>query len=325
MFSQKHTPIKYGFDPSTPPTPPTSVPEGLPSGRFRPSSDNRLWLFCRIWEPENEEEVKATLIICHGTVDHSGFYQELASSLVKHGIAVFAQDMRGWGLSDGESMYMNKIDSFVEDVDCLYEEIHKWPKYTKVENRFILGKSIGGIIAAYTIIRYPSKYSGMIGLSGAYQAHPSHEVSPTLGSIVTAINLFAPKFPLRQIFDPKLIVHDETALQKWYDDPLCSKDRIRAGYAVEAMRCRKELPTLMEDVDIPMLMMIGSDDQVVSLEGLEMMTRRGKRKDSKIKVYQGGCHNLLAEPTLKDEVIAAIKTWILDHVELKKSAVDTTT
>ena len=99
MFSTKHKPYKYGFDISKPP----DVPQHLPPGQkaqFLPSSDESLWLFSRSWElpPEHNHVAKPTLIICHGTVDHSGVYHDLAKALVKHGIAVFAQDMRGWGL-----------------------------------------------------------------------------------------------------------------------------------------------------------------------------------------------------------------------------------
>lgn len=320
MFSNKHIPFKYGFDLSKPPSLPPCVAEQLPLGqetRFSTSSDESLWLFSRSWEPPQEarQEVKATLIICHGTVDHSGVYDELAQALASEGVAVFAQDMRGWGLSDGESMYLNDIETFVEDVDHFYEEIHRKPEYAKVKNRFLLGKSIGGIVTAYAVARHPNKFSGLIGLSGAYAPHPDHAVNPLKVVIVKILNTFAPKLPLKQVFDPKLIVKDKSAFEDWYNDPLCSKDKVRVGYASEAMRCRKELPSLIKDIgETPMLMMIGLDDRVVSLEGLKMMTNHGSNKNAKINTYDGGYHNLLAEPTLKKKVIGDIKEWILGRI-----------
>ena len=336
MFSYKHKPIKYGFDQSNPPST-DSVAAQIPAGqtvKFLPSSDNALWLFSRSWEPSEidttvwspqQNNTKATLIICHGTVDHSGVYDELAKELNKVGIAVFAFDMRGWGLSDGESMYMNDIETFVEDVDMYYEDIHKKPAYVNVKNRFILGKSIGGLIAAHTVLEHPHKYSGLLGLSGAYKPHPDHAVNPVLEKLLWTLNACIPKLPLKQIFDPKLIVKDEDALKKWYSDPLCSKAKIRVGYAVEALRCRKELPDLVCELNLPMLMMIGEDDHVVSRDGLEMMLncKRDKNFDyylmaphsqSQVKTYEGGRHNLLAEPGLKDKVIGDIKEWILHRV-----------
>ena len=318
MFSNKHKPYKYGFDPFKPPLTPLDQVEKIPfgqEGRFLPSADSCLWLFSRSWvlPPKKRKDTKATLIICHGTVDHSGVYHELATALVNVGIAVFAQDMRGWGLSDGESMYLNDMEAFVEDVDCFYEEIHKRPEYATVANRFILGKSIGGLVSAYSVIQHPFKYTGLLGLSGAYKTHSRIAVSPMPARVVQALNAFAPKFPLKQIFDPTLIVKDPDALRKWYDDPLCSKDKVRCGYAIEAWRCKHELPKLVGDIDTPMFMMIGDDDQVVSLEGLEMMVNCKMEKNW--DYYFLSSHaQLLAEPSLKDEVIGDIKDWILHRV-----------
>eukprot|EP00978_Attheya_sp_CCMP212_P047498 scaffold421442_cov102-Attheya_sp.AAC.1 len=130
MFSRKHKVIKYGFDKNNIPPPP-QLPPGQ-TGHFSPSVDSNLWLFSRFWEPPKGTDIKATLIISHGTVDHSGVSHELASHLAKAGVlAVFAQDMRGWGLSDGESMYMNDIDVYVEGIDAVYNDIHFKPTYAK--------------------------------------------------------------------------------------------------------------------------------------------------------------------------------------------------
>eukprot|EP00985_Skeletonema_marinoi_P035327 scaffold46275_cov314-Skeletonema_marinoi.AAC.1 len=71
--------------------------------------------------------------------------------------------------------------------------------------------------------------------------------------------------------------------------------------------------------------MIGEDDHVVSLDGLEMMLNCKQDKNfdyylmaphsqSKMKIYEGGRHNLLAEPGVKEKVIGDIKDWILRRV-----------
>ena len=75
---------------------------------------------------------------------------------------------------------------------------------------------------------------------------------------------------LEKLFDPTLIVKDANDLKE-YSDPLCSKENVMIGYAVEALRCRQELPKLVCEINLPMLMMIGEDDYVVSQDGLEMM------------------------------------------------------
>lgn len=207
-----HLPIKYGFgDESSPPDVP---PEWTNEGSFYPSFDNRLYMFYRKWEPPQDEPIKATLLLVHGTVDHSGVYRQLGEQLSRAGIAVFAMDMRGWGLSDGESMYFQNVDNFVEDIKFLSDKIHKMPRYEDVASRFLLGKSLGGLVTAYAVSRYPDEWTGLIGLSGAYQVEKDKVPSPRAVSIIKLIGTLAPKMYLKKAFDENLIVSDKDALEK---------------------------------------------------------------------------------------------------------------
>ena len=192
-------------------------------------------------------------------------------------------------------------ETFVDNVNHYYNETHNHPKYAHATNRFLLGKSIGGVISAYTVIKHPNKYKGLIGLAGAYKPHPDQQVSSMLMNVLRAVNALYSKLLLRQIFDPKLIVSNEDILKKWYNDPLCSKDKIKVGYTVDGFRYCHELPKLVCDINISMLMMVGNDDCVVSLKGLKMMMTNCKKQGEwedhylakprcqpKIKIYEGG-------------------------------------
>ena len=126
--------------------------------------------------------------------------------------------------------------------------------------------------------------------------------------------MIAPKKALKPIFDPKLIVSDSDELQKWKDDPLCSKDKVRVGYIVELVRCCKQLSgEVLQTLNIPMLMMIGTEDHVVAQSGPKHMVDNSLNNDTTLKTYDGGYHNLLAEPKLKAQVILDIRDWILER------------
>ena len=302
-----HLPIKYGFDPSQPPP----VPEDAKDvGHFYPSFDARLWMFYRLWEPTNTP-LKGTLMIVHGTVDHSGVYQELASALNQLGIAVIAMDMRGWGLSDGESMYYNDMETFVQDVDTLYTRIHDQPQYQNVKARFLLGKSLGGLITAYAVAKYPSYWTGLLGLSGAYASGPSMTPSPVAVHILNTLGYCFPKLPFKPLFDEHLIVADENALEEWRKDKLCCKDKVRLGYGIQILKGCQNLPQQCRGkIQLSMLMMIGSNDQVVTREGHQLMVDLNRSTDKELKVYPDGRHNLLQEPSLKDGVMKDIAEWM---------------
>ena len=310
-----HNPIKYGFDSETRTPPVVAGQATTTNGQFTPSFDERLWLFYRLWEPSTDKPVRATLMILHGTVDHSGVYEELATQyLVPQGIAVCAMDMRGWGLSDGESMYFCDMDTFVGDVNHFYHMLHGMKRYKNVQSRFLLGKSLGGTLAAYSVAKYPQHWTGLIGLSGAFNpvSRAARVPSPLVMSVLKKVSWWFPKTALRKMFPDEAIVADPDALQAWRKDPLCSKDEIRVGYAVEVFRCTHELETKIASIiNVPLLLLWGEDDLVVDISGHELMKELGQSEDKELITYPKGRHNLLQEPSLKDQVSNDIVDWVV--------------
>lgn len=306
-FTKEHTALRY-TDNNVPPPVPTNLPLGQ-RGEFIRSWDDRLWLFQRQWFPVGRPIV-ATLMILHGTVDHSGVYHELGMALSQQaGIAVFATDMRGWGLSDGESLYFHKMATFVKDVEANYTVMHD--RLPNVQHRFLLGKSIGGLIAAYTCAQKNVHFTGLVGLSGAFQVDaPLIPPAPIMG-FLHCLNMIFPKLPLKTLMAPELLVSDEAAIAEWQADPLVRRGRLPVGYIMELLRCSQESPSL-KFTHLPVLMMWGTDDRVVTLAGHENIIAASGNIGT-LKTYPGGRHNLLAEPILKEQVISDIRDWILAH------------
>lgn len=249
-------------------------------------------------------------MIVHGTVDHSGVYDELGTYLSAKGVAVFASDMRGWGYSDGEPLYVDQIDSFLGDIVSDYQRIHQAGSLCgNVTQRFLLGKSIGGLFAAWAAAEHQDKWTGLIGLSGAYQVDAAVKPSALVLAFVKALAYLAPKMPLKRAFDPKLIVSDAAALRAWEDDPLVSRGRITPGYLTEMLRLQDALAEHLKRLKVPVLLLWGTGDQVVTEAGQKLVLAAAPGA-SELKRYDGGFHNLLAEPKLKDQVIEDISCWI---------------
>jgi len=291
-----------------------AIPEGGKApgaGSFERSGDGRLWLFTRAWEPADKSKVKATLMIVHGTVDHSGVYGELAERLVAKGVAVFATDMRGWGLSDGEQLYFHDVEVFAQDVVDHYNRIHgAGSPYAAVKSRFLLGKSLGGLIAAFAASSKTDLWTGLIGLSGAFHISAAVKPKPAAKAALQVLSCVAPKKPIRPAFNPTLIVSDAGALREWERDPLVSRGKVTVAYLVEIMRAIDKLPGRIQGFRLPVLMLWGTGDKVVSEEGHELMYRASSDPRSRFNKYEGGFHNLLAEPSLKERVISDIDGWI---------------
>lgn len=310
LITANHTPLRYGKD-----KPP--LPENLPANQrcdFIRSSDDRLWLFQRQWIPSSQP-ILAILIILHGTVDHSGVYHELATTLNKVGIAVVATDMRGWGLSDGESYYFHDVNVFVDDVKDQYKHICQ--DFPHVKNHFILGKSLGGLIAAYAACSCcgddDMHLAGFIGLSGAFGIDESIIPAGPVMALLNGLNVVMPKLPLKPLFSSSLLVSDETAQEEWQRDPHVRRERLTVGYLHELLRCTRNMDELLKGSfpsDLPVLALWGTNDQVVTKQG--HVTLCGSSESATIKTYTGGRHNLLSEPQLKHQVMNDICTWIVE-------------
>lgn len=311
FLSREHTPVRYGAEKKAPPPLP-AIPDDGQVVRFERSHDDRLWLFQRRWIPAGP--IRATLILVHGTVDHSGYYGDLGRALAAEGVAVFAQDMRGWGLSDGESYYFHDRARFVADVDALHRRVHADPRFADVKHRFLLGKSIGGLVTAYAVLAHPTMFTGLLGLSGAYALDPAVGIPPA--PLIVLLRLLArlfPKLPVKRLFDDRMLIRDPAALAAWRSDPYVNRDRLRLGYVAEMLSCNGDLPRRVSTLRLPMLMMWGSDDHIVTRAGHEMMAQKSASTDATFKVYEGGLHNLLQEPEFGPAVVRDIVHWTLEH------------
>ena len=60
-----------------------------------------------------------------------------------------------------------------------------------------------------------------------------------------------------------------------------------------------------------MLMLWGEQDEIVTKSGHELMMERNQNADKTLKTYPQGLHNMLQEPSLKDQVTTDIQQWIL--------------
>ena len=94
----------------------------------------------RSWLPEGEP--RAVVAICHGVNSHGGQHAWTAEQLAARGFAVYAVDLRGRGMSEGERFYVEDVDEYVADIGgviAIAKERHRGlPVY-------LLGHSAGGV------------------------------------------------------------------------------------------------------------------------------------------------------------------------------------
>ena len=118
-----------------------------------------LNIFYQSWLPENP---KAIVQVVHGFAEHSGRYLNVVNEIIPLGYGVYADDHRGHGRSEGIRNYVDSFDQYVEDEKKLYDIIKEKHPNLPI---FLLGHSMGSLIAIYVIKKYEDLYKGLI-LSG---------------------------------------------------------------------------------------------------------------------------------------------------------------
>lgn len=104
------------------------------------------------WYIRAKDKSKGTVIQLHGNAENISTHVNSVLWLTLKGYDVFTFDYRGYGRSDGKTT----LDGVHTDAQAALETIIKLPNINK-ERIFILGQSLGGAIAVYTVATSPYK------------------------------------------------------------------------------------------------------------------------------------------------------------------------
>lgn len=122
-------------------------------------------LYFTHYRVDDDKKVKATLLIVHGMMEHSGRYSEFARFMAEHGIAVVAYDHLGHGKTAqkpedfGFFTEKNAREQVVIDAENM--AVYLESKYPDVPH-FILGHSMGSFITRCLLQVAQERFDGAI-------------------------------------------------------------------------------------------------------------------------------------------------------------------
>jgi acylglycerol lipase len=272
------------------------------SGSFAGVGGRRI--FWRSWIPA--ETPRGAIVLVHGAGEHSGRYGHVVARLVDDGYAVHACDHRGHGRSDGPRALIEDFDDVVADVDSLVGRATASHPGTPV---FMLGHSMGGLIALRYAIAHQERLSGLI-LSAALAAIES--VPKPLELVGRALSVVAPRTPLIAI-DPSLISRDPAVVDAYVADPLVHHGKLPARTAAQLADAVEHFPATVGAITVPTLILHGTADGLCPPGGSEMLAQRIGSTDLTLKVYDGLFHEILNEPE-REAVLDDIVAWLAARV-----------
>lgn len=286
--------------PTAPPVVGVTHGEGLIHGR------NHTDLFAQWWRPQADRP-RAVLVLVHGLKDHGGRYASFAQGLARHGIAVYAQDLRGHGRSAGQRVWVDRFDDYVQDLTRFVLGVKQREPGLPV---FVMGHSMGGAIATLYALDHAKDIQGLVLSAPALQ--PGKDVSPALIALTKKLGNGLPDLPVLAL-DDRLFSHDPAVVQAMHDDPLVYDHDGPAHTAAELLGALERIQARAGELDVPLLDLHGTADRITDPDGSRMLTKVAKTQDKTLKLYDGFYHDLLHEPD-GAKVAQDIQAWLLAHV-----------
>lgn len=308
----------------------------MPEIRKMSCSDSHV-LYYHAWIPEGEK-VNAVVHLLHGMAEHSLRYDRFARFLNKQGIALYAQDHRGHGLTATkaeetlgwfaqENGWMRVAEDSKELSNLIASDYPQTPL-------FLMGHSMGSFLTRTIITDTPDLYDGVIimgtgasmGILGKIGGMIARSHVKKYGSkfVDESLNKMSFGSYNKRIPDAQSafswLSRDEKEVEKYEDDPLCGfvctakffDDMLEGiGYANSIERA-KNLHN-----DLPILIISGSMDPVGNygkgLVKVQEFYRQAGIKDLILHLVEGARHELLNE-TDRDSTMKYLASWLMERV-----------
>ncbi len=262
-------------------------------------------LYYQRWRPEGEP--RAALAIVHGFGEHSGRYPNVVKHFVPRGYAVYGFDHRGHGRSPGKRGHINAWSEFRDDVRAFVQLVATQEPQRPI---FMLGHSLGGLIALEYVLRDPASLRGVIASSPLLvQAG----LSPVVVTLAKVLSRVAPGTAIKTGLDASTISRDPAVVKAYQDDPLVHSFGT-PRLSTEITAAQNWTNAHAADLKLPLLLIVGSEDKLVPPEGGRKFFDAVTFGDKQKLDYSGAYHETHND-IIAPQVMADVERWLDAHLK----------
>lgn len=259
-------------------------------------------LYAQSWMPESEhnDTKKGIVVIAHGLAEHSGRYMNFVNHFVPLGYQVVAIDHLGHGKSEGQRCFCKSMNDFVEPLKNLIANVKKNNPQTPI---FLLGHSMGGLIALHFLAKYQQHITAAILSSPAVRgvAQPNFIQKCVIGFK----SLISPKDGFVQLSSAG-VSRDPEVVREYENDPLVHSGKMTYGLGMTLAKAMSKLPELAKTIRLPVLVVQAGQDKLVSPQGAKDLHQWLGSEDNTLTMYPDSFHEILNEPE-KDQLLSEIE------------------
>lgn len=257
----------------------------------------------REWLPDGD--VRGTVVIAHGINEHSGRYGHVAERLVRDGWMAAAPDHRGHGLSGGRRAAVERFDDWITDLDSYIRGILT----AAPRPLFLLGHSLGGLIATVYALRHQGALDGLILSSPSVM--PPARMSPATLRAGRFLSRWASNLPVVAL-RLDAVSRDQAVVDAYRADPLVHLGKVRARTGAEILRAIEEVQRDISRLRLPVLSVQGTIDLLVDPGAARWLDEHVGSEDHTLRTYEGLYHEVFNEPE-RDAVLDDVAGWLDSH------------
>jgi alpha-beta hydrolase superfamily lysophospholipase len=277
----------------------TALPEK--TGTFDGCDGDKI--FYRYYSAEPE---RGRLVIAHGLGEHSGRYGNVVARLFPKGISIWIPDHRGHGQSQGRRGHVLNFAQYLTDLHSMIKLVGQGG--IGQGKCFLLGHSMGGLIALHYAQRYSESIDGVLVSSPALGM--GIEVPAGKKILGSIMSLIWPGLTMGNELDATKISHDPNVVSAYLNDPLVH-DRVSTRFFTELMAAIESVNQQVASIQIPILMQVAGDDHLVNARAAEQFFENLAAPDKTLHVYEGLYHEIYNEPAAqREQVLKDLKDWL---------------
>ncbi len=258
-------------------------------------------IHARGWEPEG---VSPDAVVClvHGIGEHGGRYGHVAEAFCKKGMAFWAPDMRGHGLSGGVKGHLPSAETIVSDIaQYLAQARQRYPGIPMV----LYGHSLGGIFVLYYGLKDSSGVIGVISTSPGLRN--ALEKQPLKVAAAKILGFLFPRLAISSGLDSKAISRNRQEVSTYLADPLVH-DKMTLGFGKVMLGVNHYTLENSGKFSLPLLLLHGKKDSIAFPSGSEAVAASLGNRCTFV-MWEEALHELHNEPE-KEEVLQTMTGWV---------------
>lgn len=293
--------------------PDVTCPEGVTFTRAYFETKQGFTLSYIDYRPKSAP-ASTTLFVIHGYANSTLWFHHVRNlRYASEGYRVVAVDLLGHGCSDGLFLHIPDFQALVDGVAEVCRDV------SKPENTFLIGESLGGAVALWMVLQQgqaESLFRGCVLFCPMCRIADEVKPNPIAVSVLTSLGAVFPTAPVVPTPDlTDLSLKHEGLRQVWKQNPIYRAMKPRIATALQMKRATDYIEQEMEKVKLPMLILHGEEDKVVSPQVSKELFARSSSTDKTLKLYPGQWHNLLDCVTEEEAQVVwnDLLGWLKNH------------